>query len=171
MKTDKRNAVVVIALVSALTIGVRLLTWFEPRPTLYQAAPLLMASAGAPAQERIGTISYAPNAEAALALWQGAFADDTVYVVTLDGSGMVRDKQAEGGDLQIIVVGKPGETKLPRAVQERLLRVLGSLLHTDHTGAPIRFVLAEDSDHARHAELGPQARDLRDLLVRKRVLN
>lgn len=170
MKTDKRNAVVVIALVSALTIGVRLLTWFEPRSTLYQAAPLLIASAGQPAHERIGTISYAPNNEAAQALVHGAFADDTVYVVAPDGSGVVEGKLAGGGALRIMVVGKPGETKLPRVLQEQLLRVLGSLLHTDHP-APIRFVLAEDSDHARHTELGPQARDLRDLLVRKRVLN
>ena len=160
---DRRNTAVVIALILSLTVGVRILTWFEPAEVQWGSAPALMAERSA----RIDAIDivYVESGEEADYLVQ-TLPDTTSLCVVYP------DRQPEywvaGSQWELIVVGS-GAEQLSKQQQEWLLAALGGLVRPVGL-AQVRVELAPDSDIAINPALPPQAQDLRDLLERKRII-
>ncbi len=163
MTADKRNAVVVVALVLALTGGAGVLLCLEPTKPAWPHPTLLAAESEAKVREV--EIHYAPSVEQANTLIAQSGAD-SLCVVLENG-----DRQWDpGGDrVQLIVVGCDGDT-LAREQKRIVLEVLGNL-STSSSSGQVHVYLDPESDARRTADLPPQATDLLNLLERKRIID
>jgi hypothetical protein len=167
MTTDKRNTAVVIALILSLTVGARLLMWLEPAKPQWKANPLLMAERGAGVQEIV--IAYVASS---------AGADERVDAYLHEGGAsslcvVYPDQRprywARGTSWDFLVVGSEADELEPRQ-KAWLLGALGSLVQP--TGLErVRVRLSPDSDPELDANLPVQAVDLRELLVRKQIID
>jgi hypothetical protein len=156
MNRDTRNTRIVIALIFSMTAGAQLLLWLEPGTRNVAAVPALTASGGVPIEEVI--IEYAPAGEIRTIGVDCHLLPDGRLVGTL-----------EDPRVRLVVVGTDSESLTP--VQQRsLLAAIGNMSPLRRPGA-VRIRLDRDSDVTRRDDLPPQARDLRNLLVRKDLID
>lgn len=165
MTPDRRNTVVVVALILSLTIGVRVLLWLEPGKPHWNVDPLLAAERPTPTQIQDVTVIYAATADDAATLLADRQADGACLVWA--------DAQPEwysgGPHVQVIVVGSETNS-LSLQQQKDLLATLGSLSQASgRTSVPVQ--LAPWSDARQTPGLPKPAEDLCNLLVRKKLID
>jgi hypothetical protein len=165
MTADRRNGLVVVALVLSLTVGVGFLLLLEPGDHQVERAPLLVAEQGGTKQ--VGTIEilYVGSLADAGALVASS-GDDGVWVVYPTG---VAEWYAGGPHVRVIVVGTPDQARLPEEQQRALLGALRELTRRSGAG-DLRVRLVVPSEVASDSVWPPAAQELRELLVRKRLL-
>ena len=165
MSTDKRNGVVVIALVLSLTAGVGVLFLLEPGPHAWKGGTALVVEQGAaPQQVRDIEVYYASSVDEAAQLAASA-GDDSVCIVYQD---RIPECQRGGPQVWLIVIGDAQE-KLPVQQQQWLLGALHRL--TQASGVDqVRIRLAPPLDTAASADMSPGQLDLRRLLERKQLI-
>jgi len=162
MTTDKRNGLVVMALVLSLTVGVGVLFLLEPGKHLWRGDTTLIAEARQPVDE-------------VEILCAGSLTEAQQLFVPQDADGVCvvyPDKNPRwlpgGPRVWLLVVGTGAET-LPDAQKIWLLGALRDL--TGGTGAErVRIRLAPPLDASASQDLPKQADDLRQLLQRKQLL-
>jgi hypothetical protein len=154
MNGETRNTKVVVCLILAMTAGARLLLWLEPRPTVAGSALPLTATGGASIDNVI--VEYARLGEV------GARGAEDLLILP-DGHS---EGQPDGPQVRLLVVGSGASDELATAQKEALLRTLGGLAQAASAGA-VNVRLDAGSDVRQTPGLPLQARDLRQLLVRK----
>jgi len=165
MTADRRNGLVVVALVLSLTVGVGLLLMLEPGDHRVERAPLLMAEQWGTRQ--VGTIEILYVASLADAgPLVASSGDDGVCVVYPTG---LAEWYAGGPHVRMIVLGTPDQSRLPEAQQRALLGALRELMR--RSGASdVRIYWTPPIGVTPEASWPPAAQELRELLVRKRLL-
>lgn len=154
MAADKRNALVIAALIASMTLGARLLLWMEPGKPRWQGDATLMAERAVPIHDVVISLAQRSSAEAQLAE-PGA---ESVCVVYPDQPPSWR---FAGARLLVYVVQTDAEP-LPDRQKEYILAALGSVLQgADHPAAQLDGTL-DASGAAREP-----ARDLRSWLASK----
>jgi hypothetical protein len=151
MNGETRNTMVVASLILAMTAGMRILLWLEPAPPPAAALRPLTAEGGQPVRQVL--IRYAAQGD--------ADAGDVNCYVLPDGSW---DWRASGPDVNIAVVPS-ASAGLPATQSRALLEVLEGVQAA--AGGKLQVRLHPSSDVRQHSGLPPQARELRELLVRK----
>lgn len=161
MKADNRNLVVVGALVGALTLGAALLLWLEPAKPRWQSDRLLRAERHVPITAV--EVDYVPR-EAALAALEQPGPDSVCVVFPTESPAF----QFGGSRLRLLVVRSDSE-RLSVSQQENVLATLAALAgQAPNQNLPV--ALAESADAARDPSLPEQARELRELLLRKGLI-
>jgi hypothetical protein len=165
MSTDKRNGVVVIALILSLTAGVGVLFLLEPGgPHAWKVRTALVVEQGAPEQVRDIEVYYASSVDEAARLAASA-GDDSVCVVYQD---RIPECQRGGPQVWLIVIDDAQEA-LPIQQQQWLLGALRRL--TQASGVDqVRIRLAPPLDTAASADMSRGQRGLRELLERKQLI-
>ncbi len=164
MTTDKRNGVVVIALILSLTAGAGVLFLLEPGKLAWKGGAALVVEQGAPEQVRDIGVHYASSVDEAARLAASA-GDDSVCVVYQD---RIPECERGGPRVWLIVIGDAQET-LPVQQQRWLLGALRGL--TQASGVDqVRIRLAPPLDTAASADMSPGQLDLRQLLERKKLI-
>ncbi len=157
MPQDRRNVIVVVSLIAAMTAGAQLLRWFEPSTPQWTSATELSAETGAPIEDV--TIEFA--------------ADDTTLAPEQVDCVVYPDRSytwsPRGSHLRLVVRGT-ADGSLPREQGETLLAILGGLCRDQNLPLD-RIRLAPDSDVRSFPDLPRQAHDLRALLDRKGLAN
>ncbi len=159
MAADKRNALVVVALVAAMTLGGQLLLWLEPGKPRWEADAALIASRETPIDEVTIALVDRTSADSAL---QSA-RPESICVVYPDAV----PQYAEAGSHLLVLVVQGDDEQLAVDQKKHLLGALGSVLQRGR-GAAVRLDAA--SDPTLTQGVPNQARDLRELLVRKEIL-
>ena len=156
MSDERRNARVVSALVTAMTLGALVLFALEPKSGRALPANLLIAESGLRLTD--ATIDFAaPGHNLDLAAYD--------CVVFPDGQAVW---QPLSPSIRVAVVGDGGE-RLSDVQREQLLALLGNMKYL----GGLRFdavKLDSESDPTVMTGLPAQAFDLRALLVRKGIL-
>lgn len=165
MTADKRNAVVVIALILSMTLGAGILLLLEPaNKPRWEGFPQLMAERATPVQEV--EVACVESDEQPVALDDGRRS-----FCVIDAQGKVT-WTARGPWWRIVVAGSQ-TGKLTDRQKGKLLAVLGNLNQASGQElVPVR--LAPESGLRHNPGLSPQAAeqaaDLRKLLVRKKII-
>jgi hypothetical protein len=168
MTADKRNATVVIALVLAMTVGAQVLlsfeSWFGAPPTHWEGDVRLSAERGNPVQHV--EISYITKLADLDELGLDDHGRDSVCVI--GPAGEVDIWRPAGPRVRLMVIGS-SEDRLPDEQKRTLLATLGSLSEASGVDL-VRVRIASGSDVRRNPDLPMQAHDLRELLVRKKII-
>lgn len=162
MTAERRNAAVVVTLILSMTIGARILLWLEPRPPRSEAADLRhTAERATPVQEI--EIACATSQDEANALNKEPYS-----FCAIDAEGNVPPWEARGPRVRLVVVGAATD-KLSDRQQQQVLATLESLNRASGRElVPVR--LAPESDPQRRPDAPVAATDLRELLVRKGII-
>ena len=149
-----RNAKVVVALVTSVSLGTGVLLSTEPQVRQWSSPPW---DPNLPSPPRSVEIAYiAPESSLELASFDCVIYPDREPLW-----------QPRGQTLRVGVVGT-GDPQVPREQARRLLAILGGLRRI---GLDVPdFQLAPASDARLHPELPPQAHDLCALLTRKGIV-
>jgi len=146
-----------------MTVGVAVLSFFEPgqRRTDWRGSALLAADRGVPdvAVEDVEIVYASPEYAEEMVYTPGA---ESVCVVYADG----RHQWRRSGPHWMMIVTASNAGRMGNAQQRKLLGVLRSL--NDLCGrdlVPIRL-----APELQDADLPPQAEDLRNLLLRKKLI-
>jgi len=161
MTADRRNTLVVAALILSMTLGARVLTWLEPYRPRWEGPVALTAERALPVQEV--EISYAGTPGEVEAL--DFDLRDSICWVNADGAVEWRPA---GPRVQLIVLGSEGAV-LSDAQKRAVLATIGSL--SQASGVELVNVrLAPGLQPGRDGARSPQADDLCRLLVRKGII-
>ena len=155
MTSDTRNTMVVVSLILAMTAGARLLLWLEPGPGKGHATPTLTAISGIPIEDVL--VEYVPVGNVRSVGVDCHLLPDGQLVGRLDDP-----------HIHLAVIGTDAD-ELTEQQQNTLLRTLGSMTRGRH-GELIRVKLALQPDAGKDTAVPPQARNLRELLVRKKII-
>lgn len=159
MTADRRNAIVVIALLSALTLGISTLWMLEPARSTYAEAPLLMAERGA--RPQTVAVDYIADAAQAAGLLQQD-GPETVCLILPDAQPQLGPEH--GGRVRVVVAGSGGDVRLS---DEQSRKVLGALAQFRAE----RVQLEPGLDDRQNPNLPQEARDLLRLLKLKRFVD
>ncbi len=161
MTADKRNTKVVIALILSLTAGVGILILLEPGTHHLPGSTLLAAERGTPLVDEV-EIAYARSLAEARELVdvQGA---DSICLVYPDQDSFWEPR---GPHVQLVVVGSDDGDKLQKQQKENLLAALRAL----NAASGRELVSVRLAPSLEAGVLPPQAADMRELLVRKRII-
>ena len=163
MAADRRNTFVVTALVVSMTAGAQALLWLEPGTPHWKGETLLMAERGMRV-ERVEVGYAAASADAAALGW---FSDDNDSILLIHPDGEVA-WEPRGPRVRLVVIGSDAN-RLGKEQQETLLWALGNMSRASGLElVPVQ--LAANSDTRQNPDLPPQAADLRELLVRKGII-
>ena len=156
MDGDTRNTKVVVWLILAMTAGAAILLWLEPGPNRPTTAPPLTAIDGMPVEDVVVRFADAGSADVR----------NADCVILPDGRW---DWRPNGPHVSLVVVGSddPGELADPQ--KRLLLSVLGGMTQ-GRGGDVVRVRLHPDSDTRARPELPRQARELREFLVWKGLI-
>ena len=165
MTADKRNAVVVIALIVSMTVGAGVLLLLEPaNKPRWEGFPQLMAERATPVQAV--QVAYAASDEDPAALDDGRHS-----LCVIDGEGEVT-WMARGPRWRVVVAGS-GTGELTGRQKAKLLAVLGNLNQASGQElVPVRLAPESTlrSNPARSPQAAGQTSDLRKLLARKKII-
>lgn len=156
MTGETRNTRVVAILIVSMTVGAACLLWLEMPTRGWSPTTFLMAERGRPVEDVL--IEYVGPEQP----FNPADYDCAVYS---DGRCDWRPRQPH---IRLAVVGSGGE-RLGQAQAGSLLAALGSMSRLRGLDLS-RVRLHADSDARVDSDASPQARDLRDLLVRKGII-
>ncbi len=161
MTADRRNTLVVVALILSMTVGARVLTWLEPYRPRWEGPVALTAERALPVQEIAIAYAGSPSELEALDL----DLRDSICWVNADGTVEWRPA---GPRVQLIVLGSEGPL-LTDAQKRAVLATIGSL--SQASGVELVNVrLAPSLQPGRDGVRPPQADDLCRLLVRKGII-
>jgi hypothetical protein len=167
MTAEKRNGMVVMALVLSLTAGVGVLYLLEPGEHHLKSRGnvTLMAESGAPRAVEEIEVQLASATEAEQAMKAERVGSDGICVVHGDRAPELR----RGGPHVRLLVASEDDKSLPDDQKRWLLGALWELTESSRADQ-VRIRLAPPLD-VPGANLSPAATDLRDLLVRKQLIS
>jgi len=159
MTAERRNAFVVVALVSSMTLGAAVLLLLAPPRYPWEGNPLLTAERRMAVREV--EIAYAPADAAGESAAPDGLTDDTTCRITASGGCL----WALGGPrVRLVVVGSE-EAKLGERQKQALLDAVRSIFgRRGPEAVPVRLAVGADE------ELPAAVKDLRDFLVLKQII-
>lgn len=164
MAADRRNTIVVIALILSMTIGARVLLWLEPSTPRWEGETLLLAERSRPVEDVV--VSYVPPSVPLEESLPDLGEDESLLMIYAEGEPYWEPR---GSQVRMVVVGTEAD-ELTHTQQATLLWAIRSMSRAARCDL-IPLKLATDSDIRYNPHLPPQAVDLRDLLVRKRIID
>jgi hypothetical protein len=164
MTSDKRNSLVVVTLVTAMTAGLVILLgmerWAVPERPVWDGNPFLMAERGL--FPDLLEVAYVPSIEDARALQARLDPADSICAVYCDRAP---ELLARGSRVHVLVIGA-GDGTQPTADQlAHLLTVLGEL-----GAGRVTVQLAPDSDPRVDPQAPLAAAEILELLARKQII-